>query len=122
MQTQGMPMNKRAWACSQPPILLTPGPPKAYHHDCTEYRPIPSEGPVDNPASHWGKVVYAGDCKINHKQYVYIPLSEGRAPPGVCWCMHSMPTNLTRTLLLCGFPLHMALIALWCPKGNRLNY
>ena len=66
--TQGMPVNKRASARPQPLSLPTPGPCKAYHDDCAEYRLIPGGGPVDNPASHWGKVVYNGDGQVDHDQ------------------------------------------------------
>ena len=53
---QGIPVQERASACPQPLSLPRPGPDKAYHHNCAEYRPIPGGGPADNPASQQGKV------------------------------------------------------------------
>ena len=65
MHTQGVPVHKCASARPQLLSLPMPGPHKAYHHDCTEYRPIPGGGPADNPANHQVEVVYAGDYQVN---------------------------------------------------------
>ena len=82
MWVQGIPVYERASAHPQPLSLPMPGPCEAYHGDCAEYRPIPGGGPVDNPASHWGKVVYAGDRQVDHDQEEHVPPIEERAPPG----------------------------------------
>ena len=99
MQAQGVPVHERVSACPQPLSLPTPGPCKAYHRDCTEYRPIPGGGPVDNPASHRGEVVYAGDHQVNHDHDERVPPGEECALPGACQRPLGAPTNLSRALV-----------------------
>ena len=96
-------MHEHASTRPQPLSLPTPGPCKAYHCDCAEYRPIPGGGPADNPASHWGKVVHAGNHQVNDNHDEHVPSGEQRAPPSMGWHAHCTPTNLARALLLCGF-------------------
>ena len=106
----------------QPLRLPTPGPHKAYHGDCTEYRPIPGRGPADNPASHRGEVIYTGDCQINHNQEERIPPVEECAPPGACQRTRGVRTSIARTLLLCTLAIRSILYAAWCPKSHRLHH
>ena len=119
---QGKPVHKHASAHPQRLSLPTPGPRKAYHCDCAEYRPIPGGGPADNPASHRGGVVYTGDHQVDHDQEEHVPPIEEHAPPSMGWRMCCTPTNLTRALLLCTLWLRGALHAVWCPKGHRLYH
>ena len=95
-----MPVNERMYAHPKLLSLPTPGPCKAYHHDCTEYRPIPGGGPVDNPVSYWGKVVHIGDYQVNHGQEERVPPREGRAPPGACSCMQCTDQPCLRTAIV----------------------
>ena len=102
----------------QPLSLPTSGPCKAYHGDCAEYRPIPGRVPADNPASHPGEVVYAGDRQVNHDQEECVPPIEGHAPPGMGRHAHGAPTDLTRTLLLCTLAMRGALHAARHPRAT----
>ena len=122
MQAQGMPVNERICARPQLLSLPMPGPRKACHDNCAEYRPISGRGPADNPASHWGEFVYASYCQVNHDHDERIPPGNEHAPPDMCQHVHSMPTVLARTLLLHGFLLRRALHAVWCREGNRLDH
>ena len=93
-------MHERASARPQPLNLPMPGPREAYHRDCTEYRPIPGGGPVDNPANLWGEAVYAGDHQVNCDHDKCVSPREEHAPPSAGRHACCAPTNLARTLLL----------------------
>ena len=60
-------------------------------------------GPADTPASHQGKIVYAGDHQVDHDQEERVPPIEERAPPGAGWCARGVLTDLACTLLLSTF-------------------
>ena len=81
-RVQCVPVHERVSTCPQPLSLPMPRPRKAYHRNCAEYRPIPGGRPGDNPASHRGEVVYAGDHQVNCKHDERVPPREERAPPG----------------------------------------
>ena len=119
---QGMPVHKHASACPQPLSLPTPGPRKAYHGDCTEYRPIPGGGPADNPADHQGEVFHTGDHQVNRNDDERIPAGEEHTPPSVGWHVHCVPTNLAHALLLCALPLCRLCHTMRHPKGNQLYH
>ena len=82
MWVQGVPVHERTSAHPQLLSLPMPGPCKTYHGDCAEYRPFPGGGPVNNPASHWGEVVYTGDRQVDHDQEERVPPIEERVLPG----------------------------------------
>ena len=105
MWVQGNPVNECMYPHPQPLSLPTPGPCKAYYHDCTENRHIPGRGPADNPASLQGKVVYIGNYQLNHNQEECIPLGEECGPPEACRRALHMPVHLACALHLCGFPV-----------------
>ena len=117
-----MPVHERMSARPQPLSLPTPGPRKAYHDHYAKYRPIPGGGPADNPTSHWGKVVHAGNHQVNHDQGEHVPPVEELDPPAAGRCMLGAPTDLARALRLCICWLHDALCATRCPKGYRLHH
>ena len=117
-----MPVHKRASTHPKLLSLPTPSPGKAYHDHYAEYRPIPGGGPADNPTSHWGKVVYAGDRQVNHNQEERVSPVEELAPPDAGRCSLGVPTDFARTLLLCMHWLRDALHAARCPKGYQLHY
>ena len=77
---------------------------------------------MDNPTSHWGEVVHAGDRQVNHNQDERIPPVEELAPPDVGWHALGAPTDLSRALLLCVRWLRNALHAAQHPKGHQLHY
>ena len=119
---QGVPVHEHAITRPQSLSLPTPGPREAYHHDCAKYRPIPGGGPADNPASHRGEVVYAGDCHVNHNHDERVPPREEHSPPHMGQRTRCTPTNLTHALLLCKLLSRRALHAMQRPKGHRLHY
>ena len=81
---------------------------------------------MDNPTSHWGKVVYAGDCQVNHNQEERILPVEKLAPPGTGWRALGAQTDLACALILCVHwlcdALRTALRAARHPNGHRLHY
>ena len=121
-RAQGMPVHERANACPQPLSLPTPGPREAYHDHYAEYRPIPGRGPADNPTSHWGEVVHAGNRQVDHDQGEHVPPVEEFAPLAMGWHALGAPTNLAHALRLCVHWLYDALHAARRPKGYRLHH
>ena len=125
---QGVPVYERMSARPQPLNLPMPGPHEAYHGDCAEYRPIPGGGPADDPASHWGEVVYAGNHQVDHDQEECVPPIEELAPPGAGPHTCGALTDLAHALLLCMFHacgtlgLRSTLHAARYPKGHQLYY
>ena len=122
MQVQGVPVHERTSACPQLLSLPMPGPRKAYHCDCADYRPVPGGGPLDNPACHQGEVIYTGDHQVNCDHDERVPPGEERAPPGMSQRMQCALTHLTCALLLCTLWLRSTLHAALHPKGHRLHH
>ena len=77
---------------------------------------------MDNPTSHWGDVIHAGNHQVNHDQDERVPPVEELAPPDAGRCTLGVPTDLAHTLLLCMRWLRDALRAARCPKGHQPHY
>ena len=117
-----MPVHEHASTRPQPLSLPTPGPREAYYDHYAEYRPIPGGGPADNPTSHWGEVICAGDCQVNHNQGERVPSVKELAPPDAAWRALGAPTDLACALLLCVRWLRDVPHAAQRPKGHQLHY
>ena len=122
MRAHGMPVHERTSTHPQPLSLPTPGPREAYHDHYTEYRPIPGRGPADNPTSHWGEVVYAGEHQVNQNQEERVPPVKELAPLDAGRRALSTSTDLARALHLCMRWLRNTLHAKRHPKGYRLHH
>ena len=94
-------MDERAGAHPQPLSLPTPGPCEACQGDRAEYRFVPCRGPADGPTSHWGELIYAGHCQVNHDQDERDPPAKERARPAMGRHMCGASTELAHILLLC---------------------
>ena len=81
-------------------------------------RLVPSSGPMDYPASHWGEVVHTVGNQVNHTKKVHTPPIEECNSPGARRCLWGMPVNLVHTQLLHLLRLFNARTPTRCPKGD----
>ena len=86
---QGLPVNESMYVCPHLLSLPMPGPSKAYHHGCAEYRLVPGRDPVDHPASQRGEVIHAGDDQVNDTWEERTPPIKQHSSPGVAPMVHA---------------------------------